>query len=312
MNIRILSLLVILGFFFSTLAFDSGLSFAQTDLFENPTRAAPSGANEPFISTGTNPQTKQGSLILDHPNSPTTLQIGPAEGNLTEADNVLALNGEETTYIGVPLNAIDIETQLMNNAPPAQDKEGFSSVRAQANQQWAFAGIGDGRSITTEPWVAGLLGDAGDPAVSGQQTYGVRGAVQVNQGAAYAVYGFDDFFDATQPANNSSAAKFEGKRTAITGDLEIGDAVYKKKLCLNGQDPQDCITTWDPSGSGFEFLKLQANGAAGTEQLGSVNVAGNGKMGSVVLGPTTGIATSLTEGDGSCNNGEVSGSPDCL
>lgn len=318
-------------FLLPSIAFVFFLSFQHVSLtraqdpFINPALPAPSGTTEPFIDTSSTPQTKAGSLILDKIGTEkTTLCLGgPADGSNpdcppdAEGDtNELIVNGKAITMLGVPPASIGTEQFLPNGDDSSYAKlsQGFASLVGQAGNLYALGGAGNG-SGGDFTWVAGLVGETGpqNPVFPDTPRYGVFGHATVNRDDAYAVYGEDIYFVTTPVPSTAWAAKFEGK-TGINGLVSIGDATKKTQLCLNGQGSGDCLTSWDPEGSGFEFVNLQQNGSTITPQYGSVNLLGNANMQSFVAAPMElvtgsleGIPVSLTCGDGACNNNETAG-----
>lgn len=314
---RILAIIPALALFVFVFIQYVDVGRAQTNPFKNPALPAPSGIIKPFLDTSADEQTKAGSLTIDGTapialclggnNNPGSLCPSDTEG---QTNNYIRLNGADVYSLGTPVGAMPLELTLPDDNPPYVRFEGFSSVTARISQQWALFAQGNGGLVTT--WRSGFVGDAGfhDNDPTKPPSYGIRGEATVNKDNAYAIYGLDEVFDKTEPSNNSSAAKFEGK-VGIAGDVFIGDPLYRKQICLNGQDTGNCIYSWDPEGQGFEFVQLQMNGVLTTAQPGSVVVRGNAQMNSLISGPIINIPTSYTEGDGSCNNGEAPGSPDC-
>ncbi|MFA6512295.1 MAG: hypothetical protein WCV86_04200 [Patescibacteria group bacterium] len=295
------------------------LTSAQNPPFTTPTLPAPSGSTQPFIDTSDTAQTKEGSLILDG-TGPVTLCLGgdptnPAYPSDCPADsdvNVLQLNNEEIVQLGVPSDGIPLE--VLSNTSPLYT--GFARLRAQADQSYAMGLNGNG-SGGGFPWVAALVAQAGpqNAASPSLQRYGIRAEARVNLDTAYAIYGTDIWFDPANVPSSAYAAKFDGQ-TGLKGDLMLGDDIYQKQLCLNGEDSGHCISAWDPEGSGFAFIELQATDVPSVPQTGSVSLRGNGQLHSAIIGPIGDIPFSFTCGDLACNGIEAATGPnqcsDCL
>lgn len=266
--------------------------------FIEPIDTPPSGSDvAPPINTSATTQTKQGSLILDHPSNTVRLEIGSA-GKLYE----LCLNGVCTPSFST-FNFIRL--QGVAGAPtPGTPDTGFAQIKALTSQQFALRAEG---SEPSAAWTTGLYGVTSSTSTGAFARYGVHGRTAVDSPLSYGVYGY-----ASGPS--SWAGYFEG-RVQVTGDLLIGSATNKRKLCLNDDGDftgEECIESW-PFSETSQFVSLQKTDSPSPEG-GSSHISGGGTFSSIVFGtPAPETPLALTCGDGICqgtlsNPDEVTGS----